>query len=512
MNKRLIILSLLLLAGFSATATVVGGRVSCDGAPLQGVAVSDGVKVVLTDAGGEYRIKSKLELGYVFISVPSGYQPAVDGVIPRFFARVSSEEKTATADFELVKVDQSKCKLIVYNDIHLTNDKTDRDLRQARKGFFPDVMALCEGLAGETVYGLTAGDMTSENKWYVNGFGLSEYLAEISRLPFPIYHCMGNHDNDMRAGGGDFKASATYRSVIGPNYYSLNIGAFHIVVLDNIYYDCPENEYKGYHAHLDDMQLGWLRADLKTVKADTPVILVAHAPFYRVEGVVAGEDKVRDGFNGGYYAGDVLNLFKKFPSVHIITAHTHENYYVQINTRMLEHNNIGVSAAAWKTARICGFNMIRDGVPGGYSVYSIEGDSLSWYYKAVGYAMEDCQFRAYDMNTVPEKFRGDVPDNTIWVNVFNYDPLWKVSVRENGKELEVRRLFLEDPLYAAALDGSRLAKGTFKSKPNNHMFSAQASGPGSTVEITVTDRFGRSFTKRMERPFAFGLDMNLGNK
>ena len=518
MIRKLTYICFMLLIGMSVNAAVVTGRVTCAGEPVAGVSISDGNIVVQTDADGNYSLKSKLALEYVFMSVPSGYEVHADGIIPRFFKRISPDVKNAVADFELVRVDQKKCNIIVYNDIHLVGDKKEKDLEQARTGFFPDVIAEYEKLNDVPVYALTVGDMTSDNKWYTHNYALPEYLQEMSDFPVPVYHSMGNHDNDMRAGGGDFNSSSTFRKVVGPNYYSLNIGAYHIIVLDNIFYDNPFDENgivksaRGYHTHLDDMQFKWLREDLKTVPTDTPIMIVAHAPFTRILGVENEEDVTKDGFTGGYYANDIVNLFRKFPSVHILTGHTHENYFAQIDDKVLEHNNIAVSGASWKTHSICGLNLIRDGVPGGYSVYTIDGDELSWYYKAVGFEKDECQFRAYDMNVVPSSFKGEVAANTIWVNVFNYDPLWKVVVRENGVEIPVKREFLTDPLYDAAVYDTKLGQGTFKAKPSNHMFTAQTSSPTSEVEIIVTDRFGHTYVEKMERPGYFGLDMKLGNK
>lgn len=517
MNRLLYILAFA-LAAVQVEAAVITGKVTCQGTPVAGVAVSDGDLVVQTDAQGQYKLKSKLELGYVFMSVPSGYDPVLDGIMPRFFKRVPQDSKSAVVDFELVKVNQDKVNLLVFNDVHLIGDKKEKDLQQVHEGFIPDIKAQYQTLKQNPVYGLTLGDMTSDAKWYTHNYALPEYLAEVADFPFPIYHSMGNHDNDMRAGGGDFNSSSTYRNVVGPNYYSLNIGRFHVVVLDNIYYDCPVDEdgiirsAKGYHTHLDDLQMKWLRNDLKYADPSMPVILVAHAPFARIQGVENGKDKFKDGFNGGYYGSDIISMFRKHPYLYILSGHTHENYNVQIEDNVLEHNNIAVSGASWKTHMLCGLNLIRDGVPGGYSVYTIEGDSLNWYYKASGFRMEDCQFRAYDMNVVPVEFREGMAENSILINVFNYDPQWKVQAFEQGRELEVKREFLKDPLYNAAVYNTRLGKGTYKVKPNNHMFTACASGPSTEIEIRVTDRFGRVFTQTLKRPGNFGMDMNLGNK
>ena len=40
----------------------------------------------------------------------------------------------------------------------------------------------------------------------------------------------------------------------------------------------------------------------------------------------------------------------------------------------------------------------------------------------------------------------DVEPNTVFINVWNYDPEWTISVTENGRPLEVTRVWHRDPL------------------------------------------------------------------
>ena len=85
--KKILTLTLSLIVAFSATAqstfvstlgakaakgATVYGTVECNGTPLEGVVVSDGVEVVKTDKKGVYNIASEKRTGYVFISIPSG--------------------------------------------------------------------------------------------------------------------------------------------------------------------------------------------------------------------------------------------------------------------------------------------------------------------------------------------------------------------------------------------------------------------------------------------------------
>lgn len=49
----------------------------------KGAVVSDGYNVALTDENGVFNTASEKLLEYVFISIPSGYEVASDGVLPR---------------------------------------------------------------------------------------------------------------------------------------------------------------------------------------------------------------------------------------------------------------------------------------------------------------------------------------------------------------------------------------------------------------------------------------------
>lgn len=96
----------LLLALRTATAQEfnVVGTVRCDGNPVAGAVVSDGERTAVTDAAGTYRLRSSKRCGYVFLSVPSGYEVEADGIIPRHFVPLAGEA-VDRADFELVRAE-----------------------------------------------------------------------------------------------------------------------------------------------------------------------------------------------------------------------------------------------------------------------------------------------------------------------------------------------------------------------------------------------------------------------
>jgi hypothetical protein len=94
--------------------------------------------------------------------------------------------------------------------------------------------------------------------------------------------------------------------------------------------------------------------------------------------------------------------------------------------------------------------------------------------------------------------------NYVYINVWNYDPKWEISVTENGTSLKVERVSAKDPLHLIAYNGQS-PTGGFGTSVTKHLFRVQASSATSTLEIKVTDRFGNVYTESMKRPKAFSL-------
>ena len=161
------------------------------------------------------------------------------------------------------------------------------------------------------------------------------------------------------------------------------------------------------------------------------------------------------------------------------------------------------------------------------------GTDLKWQYKATGLPIEK-QFITYDMNEVKEYWATDatalkafaagndlrnrdkdystVGENAVYINVWAYEPGWTVSVTENGTPLAVKQVWSKkDPLHSISYDIPRGAVNngtlTFPSTSCMHMFEVTASSASSTLEISVTDRFGNVSTESMTRPKALTTDV-----
>lgn len=511
-----------------AAGSLTGRVASADGKPLAGVVVSDGVRITQTDTEGMYALDSDKELGYVFISIPSGYMTAADAcAIPQFFVHTAKPAgQSERHDFTLTPVDNTRHTVIAATDHHLA-DRESLDVTQftAEGGFIDDVKAVAAATASP-VYSICMGDMSWDEYWHKRNFMLPEFrsLYERYTFPCPVFNAMGNHDNDPYC-ASDEAASAAFRREIGPTYYSFNLGQLHYVVLDNIVYVNTGGREGAigkldYEIRIDDRQLAWLRADLATVAdKSAPLIIVMHAQlhwWYRgSEGVSWKYAFTRD-------AGCLVDALAGFSEVHLVTGHSHMNFRL-LNGNLREHNIAATSGTWWWTGQIHGdytINTCRDGSPGGYEVFEVDGRDIRWHYKGIGLE-DDYQFRAYDMNEVlknerirssgdftPEGTAGGMNDaygeNDILVNIWGWQPDWTVRVTENGQQLRGVRVIGKDPLHKITYTRNTVP---FQTAYNPHMWRYRASGLSTTVRIEVTDSFGRTSSETMTRPKAFHIRM-----
>lgn len=509
--------------------TTVYGTVKCGNDPVAGVVISDGVDCAVTNDEGRYELASKKAYGYVFMSIPSGYEAPAAGVLPVNHQTLNSPATTPeNVNFSLTKVDQTNYRVLFFADMHLAN--RNDDINQYKK-FTADVNAY--GRKGRT-YAITLGDMTWDIYWYDNKFQFADYLklVNVEFSGMTMYHTIGNHDNDYKA-LNNTTAKKPYIESMAPNYYSFNIGGVHYVALDNI--DCSNYDgttSRNYTEKFFVPQLAWLAKDLSYVDKNTPVVVTMHAPVFKPSGATNMAHNLSNG-------ADLLAVLKDFKTVHIVSGHTHKNYNATPKhtplagyPNIMEHNVCAVCGDWWWSGKCTpGALMSCDGAPAGYSIWDVDNAKFTWQYKGTNLAI-DKQFRTYDLNNV--KFTtDDVPglggealtsfkryctaypgtvDNRVLINMWNYDPDWTVTVTtENGQTLTPKAVEAYDPLHILAMSIPRF-KSTKTTVPNfitqqySHFFEVTAPDASVDLTITVKDRFGNTYTEKMERPKAFNLD------
>lgn len=520
----------------------IKGCVFCERKGVAGVHVSDGEVITTTDENGFYWLESTKKNGLVFVIQPAGYEVPVDKAIPQFWSKCTEAPATVEQhDFELKKVDNDAFTLLVATDMHLANRNNPLDKEQFRNGFMAEIKAGYVG-SPQNVYMLNLGDFAWDLYWYSNKWDLTNCKDEIKELDFHFWSVMGNHDNDPYC-ANDFAAEQAYRDNLGPVYYSFNIGKVHVIMLDDTVYTNAGGAQgtvgnREYERRVTDEQIAWLKEDLKYVDKSTPIIVGMHCPVwnYRWSGTAT---TVGIAFRNSTDVSKLVDCFAGYSEVNIVTGHTHVNRNVIepstggsdfSKARIREHNIAAVCGTWWWSYRYSQLNICCDGTPAGYKIFSVNGNDIKWQYKGMGVGL-DRQFASYDMNNVlkywnedpdPQKFftisgaqarkndYADVQANDIFINVWDYEPGWTIKVTENGQELAVRQVWKYDPLHAKAYDIPRgVSEGTgthnFQTEYTPHMFAVTASSENSTVNITVTDNFGRSFNETMTRPKAFTL-------
>lgn len=521
-----------------AGTTIYGIVTSNDGVALENVVVSDGIEVTLTNEDGIYQLKSAKEQGFVFISIPGGYEVSSKGVLPQFYYTLKGATNAVErVDFTLKRVNnQDSYKVFMLGDMHLANRTSDANQFAQ---FTTDLTNYMNSHKGENMYAIALGDMTWELYWYSNNYGIPEYLNTVnSQLKdLQIFHVIGNHDNDY-LGTSDYSAEIKYRDNLGPTYYSFNIGKVHYVIIDNI----DASDYDGttsrnYKKTISNEQLNWLAKDLSYVDKSTPVVVAMHAQVFY---------PTTTGFRYDYDVPNtdrLLNILDGYEEVHFVTGHTHHIFNVTPdsdivgNNNFYEHNSGAVCASWWWSGHLTpGVHVSPDGTPGGYSIWDVEGTNLEWKYKATGWS-EDYQFRSYDLNNVHFSM-SDVPlmpsnvpaatrrvfeqyidaypannNNEVLIKIWNWSSDWTLSVvDEDGNNLTPEAVWAYDPLHIAALSVKRFNNSNLTSTPSfvtsrfTNFFKVKAKDANVNLTITVTDGFGNTWTEKMERPKAFSID------
>lgn len=505
--------------------------------PLPGVRVSDGVITTTTDANGHYWLNSRKEKGYVFLSLPSGYEAesAPTRSLPGFWHTTENDAgKLEQHNFHLVKRDNKRHTLIVGSDIHVSAGKLNKDIERFKTGFLAEAGTFVNSRStDQPVYTFILGDMSHDLYWYSNQFDIFSYKSLLENYPSPLFHIMGNHDNDPYI-ANDQQAEHAYRRAFGPTYYSHNMGEVHYIMLDNSVYVNKGGSQgvvgdRSIQQYIDPVQLQWLKEDLAAIAdKNAPLIIGMHCPAYSNNRDTTFTNQ--PAFEPASKTSELTGLLHEFTQVHLLSGHIHHNANMVISDQLFEHNVASICETWWWGGRLTETPICKDGTPAGYALYEINGKEISWKYKSIG-KEADKQFRSYDMNTVKALFenpeiiallarysnRGDgrdyknVADDAVLINVWNYDPQWDITVTEAGsmKKLPGKRVLLRDPLHTYCYEIQRWNRvdktisNSHASTPSAHMFIVETDSPNSTLEITVTDRFGAVYKETMRRPGKF---------
>jgi hypothetical protein len=337
------------------------GFVRCDGKGIEGVAVSDGYTVSITNGAGYYTIFTNPYAKYIILSTPAGYTTKRNGSRPTFYYLLGHPCSTDPSDslnydiktgkpkdrfindrggdyynFYLSKNPDNHHIFIAQADVQVTSNKeldmyepivkdineysvqyvqsinNPNPLINSRKNKKKKITVASEKI---DIFGVDCGDMVGDSPQL-----FPRYIEIQDRLNMPIFKTIGNHDQTY--GGRTFETSySTFEKYFGPIRYSFNKGQAHYIFLDDNFYIGRDGDYIGY---IDETTFRWLEQDLQYVPKDKIVFLVIHMP----TSLTKCQQPFQFDFNS--LADQLVNaehLYKVLAGrkTHIISGHMHYN-------------------------------------------------------------------------------------------------------------------------------------------------------------------------------------------
>ena len=464
------------------------GRVTVNGAPRQGVVVSDGVNVITTDANGEYQMYTK-DRQHVFVSLPADCEVPVVNGLPKIYQTLDfSDAAIIQRDFNLVqKTKDTEWTLFIQADPQLGSDADVADFTNA---MLPGMTSFAASIT-PNAYGIQLGDIVwNKPDMYPT------YKNLMGQVSVPFFSVIGNHDHNEGV-KNDTGSDKDFRNALGPTYYSLNIGDAHIVVLDDVLYSgaSGRNDYKG---EITQQQMDWLAKDLSYVDKDKMIILGVHIPTMR-----------RNSSSHVSNNQALYDLLKEYAEVQILSGHSHNQYTTTIADNITETTFGAVMGAYW-------YELCNDGSPRGYAAMKINGNkSVDKYYMGADNDRTK-QIKLYKPEDAvlwnPSNAPG-TPYDKILANVYCWHETWTVEVQEDGgawqKLTDADRLIPAnnggkcwDPdVRKCLVDGSIPANhnGSAPEDKNDHMFLYTPKATWSSVTVRATDSYGNVYTETLKK-------------
>ena len=338
-----------------APATVAG-QVLGGGKPLRGALVSDGCRVVRTDANGRYELATGPDSGaFVFVSAPRGYHADV------FYVATAAAAETGRADFRLKPLAQpDRFDFVFMADMHIERrrwgiPKLKASLREINR------------LKPTPAFLWAQGDICLQG-----GMG-KEYVECLKLCKIPVRNGAGNHEMML----AHKNPRDDYERLFGPTYYSFDWGGVHCIVLDGNKPIPGGKGWKAVHGAVEGSEMKWLRADLAAQPEGKCILVGVHIPIVSTY----PERRHKSPKDAPYWEvtndRELTDLFARHKVRLVLQGHMHENEGITVGG--VEYaESISLSGSWWKSG--AGFERGVDGTPRGYRIVSVDGGKVAHRY------------------------------------------------------------------------------------------------------------------------------------
>ncbi len=335
----------------------IRGRVTGADAPLPGVLVSDGCRVVATDSQGNYSLPIGPDSArFVFITTPRGYWTEA------FYHLLDAAIETGKADFALQPCEQpDRFDFVFITDIHL-----EREGPSIAK--FKASLAEINRLDCQPAFLLSQGDIC------LQGNMGPEYAECLKTAQMPVRNGPGNHEMMLKHDN----PRDDFERLFGPTYYSFDWGPAHIVVLDGNKPLAGQEGWQAVHGAVEASELAWLEADLAAQPKGKPIIVGVHIPIVSTY----PERRQHSPDNAPYWEvtnnGALTRLLADHGVDLVLQGHMHENERITVDG--VEYvESISMSGSWWKAGE--GLERGVDGSPRGYRIVTVDGAKVSHRYR-----------------------------------------------------------------------------------------------------------------------------------
>ena len=430
-----------------------GGSVFLDGngngtrdageAGLPGLRVSDGERIVVTDATGAYRLATRSGQS-TFLIKPAGYRAATrsDG-LPDTWVNVQAQPgpklryggvpsgQAACRDFGLTRDDSAATSTL---SVLLFGDPQPKSLVDVDY-YERDIVAPLRNKPRAQL-AISLGDLVNDD--------LSLYpalKAVDASLGVPWLHAPGNHDLDFDA-ASDEQSLGSFRHAFGPDTFAWEEHQAGFIVLDDVVY--RPGQSPAYIGGLREQQFAFLSAYLAGVPKDRLLVIALHIPLFDV-----GGETFRHADRDRLFA-----LLQPFPNVLLLSGHTHNQQHFLHGpatgwhgAQPLREYSAGASCGGYwtgvKDAEGIPSATMSDGTPNGYAMLSVRDGAfdLRWF---AARAPEDYQMALYAPKVLR---RGEYPGFAVYANVFMGDASTVVEYRiDEGEWKPMRKVLQADPI------------------------------------------------------------------
>ena len=404
--------------------------------PIEGVAVSNGRDVVVTNKDGVYELPA-IENSPIFVIKPRNWRLPVDeNQMPDFYY-MHSPQGASGEDYKGLsptgRLPESLNFPLYPNkepdnfDVLVFGDTQPRDHKEI--GYIErDVISELTGT--DAAFGVTLGDVVFDD------LSLFEHItSSISTIGIPWRYVAGNHDIDF-SGNDNTDARGPWYRTFGPSYYSFSYGPAHFIVLDDIRWIVEEDD-RYYRTGLGEDQMEFLRNEIRRLDNDRLLVLLTHIPY---EGSTQWQDEHE---KKAFY-----ELLAGHPNSVSLAAHTHEHYHHFIDNEDGYPGNephhmisVGTVCGSWWSGAPDEYGiphaMMSDGTPNGYAFLHIEGNDWKMKWNTAG-SPADVQMHIDAPQSIPADGTEKI---TVTANIYNALPSAEVKMKigDEGEWIPMQR-------------------------------------------------------------------------